>query len=48
MSAPAVSATIDNTVNAYGLRATWNPGSQPANMRLHGAHISYSVTAPLP
>lgn len=46
--AGAVSATIDNTVNAYGLRATWNPGSQPANMRLHGAHISYSVTAPLP
>ena len=40
--------TVDNVNNAYGLRATWNTGSQPANMRLHGVHIVYSTTTGLP
>ncbi|MFN0010196.1 MAG: hypothetical protein ACKVS8_00985 [Phycisphaerales bacterium] len=40
--------TVDNVTNAYGLRASWNTGSQPANMRLHGVHIVYSTTTGLP
>ncbi len=40
--------TIDNINNAYGLRASWNTGSQPANMRLHGVRIVYSTTTGLP
>lgn len=44
----STSHTIANNTYAYLVRATWNPGSQPANIRLHGVHVAYTVAAPLP
>lgn len=44
----AGSHVVDNTTAAYRLRASWNTGSQPANLRLHGVRASFTVTTPLP
>lgn len=45
----SASHTVDNTTSGYRLRATWTTdGIQPANTRLHGVTVTYTVSTPLP
>lgn len=45
---PAISGPIDNDVTTMWLSATWIVPGTPANMRLLGVRVTYTVTAPLP
>lgn len=46
--APTFSGPIDNDVTTMWLSVTWIVPATPANIRLLGARVTYTVTAPLP